>query len=107
MRRLQPARFTEQLLRGAILPIPANDNNRVQPRGLRRAEAARYLGISPSHFDTQRKAGAIPAPRQILGVVLYDRRELDSIFGGAQPAAANDNASDYWDKACGSENPSM
>lgn len=75
------------------------------PRGLRRAEAARYLGISPSHFDTQRKIGAIPAPKSILGVVLWDRRELDSIFDGDSPSAANDNDSDYWDRACGSGNP--
>jgi|APCry1669192522_1035417.scaffolds.fasta_scaffold00276_1 hypothetical protein len=73
------------------------------PRGFRRAEAARYLGISPSHFDKQRAAGAIPAPRQIFGVVLWDRRELDSIFDGAMPSVANDN--DYWDRACGSGNP--
>jgi hypothetical protein len=85
---------------------PANDNTRggIVPRGLRRVDAARYLGISPSHFDAQRKAGNIPAPRQMLGVVLWDRRELDSIFDGDSPSAGNDNLSDYWDKACGSEN---
>lgn len=68
---------------------------------MRRVAAARYLGISPSHFDAQRKLGAIPAPKSILGVVLYDRRELDSLFDGNVPPAANDN---YWDKACGNEN---
>jgi hypothetical protein len=69
----------------------------MQPRGLRRAEAARYLGISPSHFDKQRAAGAIPAPRQMLGVELYDRLELDSLFDGKAPAVANDN--NPWDDA--------
>jgi hypothetical protein len=73
-----------------------NNSTAIQPRGLRRADAARYLGISPSHFDAQRKAREIPAPRQILGVVLYDRHELDSIFDG-QPIAANDNEVNEWD----------
>lgn len=76
----------------------------LQPRGLRRADAAAYLGISPSHFDKQRAAGAIPAPKSILGVVLYDRYDLDSLFDGKPAVAANDNSSDYWDTACGREN---
>jgi hypothetical protein len=84
------------------LPNPANDNNRVQPRGLRRADAARYLGISPSYFDTRRKAGNIPEPRQMLGVLLWDRNDLDRLFDCA--SAANDN-DDYWDKACSGESP--
>lgn len=73
-----------------------NNSTAIQPRGLRRADAARYLGISPSHFDKQREAGAIPAPRQILGVALYDRHDLDALF--SQPA--NDNQPDEaneWD----------
>lgn len=67
----------------------------IQPRGLRRADAAAYLGISPSHFDKQRAAGAIPAPRNILGVVLWDRYDLDKIFDGGTAVAANDN--NPWD----------
>ena len=67
----------------------------LQPRGLRRADAAAYLGISPSHFDKQRAAGAIPAPRNILGVVLWDRYDLDKIFDGGGNVAANDN--NPWD----------
>ncbi|MET4487022.1 hypothetical protein [Bradyrhizobium sp. LA7.1] len=81
------------------MPNPANDN-RVQPRGLRRADAAAYLGISPSHFDGQRKAGNIPAPRQMLGVSIWDRTDLDRLFDGATGANDNDG---YWDRACGSE----
>lgn len=76
----------------------ANDN---WPRGMRRAVAAAYLGISPSHFDTQRRAGAIPAPRQMLGVELYDKHELDALFAdSAILSASNDSDSDYWDKQC-------
>jgi hypothetical protein len=71
---------------------------KLEPRGLRRAAAAAYLGISPSHFDTQRKAGNIPAPKLLFGVELYDRHALDALFDGKQaaPAAANDN-NNPWD----------
>lgn len=69
----------------------------LQPRGLRRAQAAQYLGISPSHFDKQRAQGAIPAPRQMLGVEIYDRLDLDRLFGDHPMVAANDN--NPWDAA--------
>jgi hypothetical protein len=64
----------------------------IQPRGLRRAAAAAYLGISPSQFDKCRASGEIPAPRQMLGVDLYDRHDLDLLFDGKPVSApANDN----------------
>ncbi len=66
------------------------------PRGLRRAEAAAYLGISLSHFDKQRALGTVPAPREMLGVLLWDRHDLDALFDGRLPASANDNE---WDSA--------
>ncbi|AHY49357.1 hypothetical protein JQ582_37150 [Bradyrhizobium japonicum] len=50
--------------------------------------------MSPSHFDAQRKAGNIPAPKQMLGVVLWDRNDLDRLFDCV--SVANDNE-DYWD----------
>lgn len=75
---------------------PANDN--VQPRGLRRAQAAAYLGISPSHFDKQVRTGAVPAPKVMFGVQLWDRKQLDALFDDAEAAVANDNSS-YWDNA--------
>lgn len=75
----------------------------VQPRGLRRAAAATYLGISPSLFDRERMTGAIPAPKLMFGVALWDRHDLDSLFDGkptSSMVADNDNASDYWDREC-------
>lgn len=68
----------------------------MQARGLRRVDAARYLGISPSHFDKQRAAGAIPAPKQILGVTVWDRHDLDALFDGGVSAAAKNNSNE-WD----------
>lgn len=74
------------------------------PRGMRRAIAASYLGISPSHFDKQRQAGAIPPPKLLFGVELYDRADLDSLFDGKAIVADNDN---YWDQACARKSPNM
>lgn len=76
----------------------ANDNTRggIVPRGLRRVDAARYLGISPSHFDAQRKAGNIPAPKQMLGVVLWDRNDLDRLFDDIPAEVQADNVNE-WD----------
>lgn len=72
------------------------------PRGLRREQAARYIGISPSLFDLKRKEGAIPPPRDLFGVMVWDRIDLDSLFQKPTYTAANDNAgADYWDKVCG------
>jgi hypothetical protein len=85
--------------------LHANDNQRggIIPRGLRRVDAARYLGISPSHFDKQVRAGTIPKPLELLGVTIWDPTGLDALFDGV-PKAGNDN-DDYWDKACGNGNP--
>lgn len=73
----------------------ANDNQRggIVPRGLRRVDAARYLGISPSHFDKQVRAGTIPKPLERFGVTLWDRAALDALFDGPSQAG-NDNE---WD----------
>ncbi len=48
------------------------------PRGLRRTDAARYVGISPSTFDEWVKCEVLPRPRKQGGVVLWDRLALDS-----------------------------
>lgn len=50
------------------------------PRGLRREEAARYVGVSPSKFEQMVKDGRMPAPRQIDGCRVWDRVALDVAF---------------------------
>jgi hypothetical protein len=71
----------------------------ILPRGLRREQAAFYISISASKFDQGRKEGKIPAPRDFLGVRLYCRRDLDSMFDELPyiwaNVAANDN--NEWD----------
>lgn len=99
MRWPRPARYAEHLiLRGTLLPNPANDN--VQSRGLRRAAAARYLGISSSHSTSNVRPATFGA-ETMLGVVLWDRQDLDRLFDGV--SVANDDDDGYRDKACGSE----
>lgn len=82
--------------------LHTNDNTRggIIPRGLRRVDAARYLGISPSHFDAQRKAGSIPAPKQMLGVTVWDRHDLDRLFDDVPVEAQIDNVNP-WDGVLG------
>lgn len=65
----------------------------ILPRGLRRAQAAIYLGISTSYFDSLRDR--LPPPRRLEGVQVWDRHDLDAFFDGLPSEAANDN--NPWD----------
>lgn len=52
-----------------------------QPRrGLRREEAAGYLGFSARKFDELVADGRMPKPKRIDGVVVWDIRRLDFAF---------------------------
>ncbi len=52
-----------------------------QPRrGLRREEAAAYLGFSARKFDELIADGRMPRPKRIDGVVVWDIRRLDLAF---------------------------
>jgi predicted DNA-binding transcriptional regulator AlpA len=50
------------------------------PRGLSREQAAAYVGISPSLFDTLIKDGRMPGPKRINSRVVWDRLKLDAAF---------------------------
>jgi hypothetical protein len=52
----------------------------IEPRGLSRIKAARYLGISPSKFDELRKDGRVGPARLIDGRKVWDVRDLDAAF---------------------------
>ena len=47
------------------------------PTGLRRLDAARHWGMSPTHFDKLVAEGLAPAPRDSRGVKIWLRQELD------------------------------
>lgn len=51
------------------------------PRGLRREEAAAYIGISPGLFDMMVNDGRMPKPKQINARRVWDRMEMDLAFG--------------------------
>lgn len=82
------------------------------PRYLGRAEAARYLGVSPATFDTEVAAGTWPAPvrRGALKTKLtWDRKALDAAADrlsgipapspGARPTPPDDTVLDEeWDR---------
>lgn len=50
------------------------------PRGLSRADAAVYVGVSPSLFDLLIKDGRMPEPKRINSRTVWDRYELDAAF---------------------------
>lgn len=64
-------------------------------RGLRRVEAALYVGVSPRTFDQWVANDSLPKPARIGGVVLWDIRQLDlaidSLF-------SHDETSNPWDE---------
>ena len=45
-----------------------------------RAEAAAYVGVSPSMFDIMVKDGRMPPPKRINSRTVWDRRRLDDAF---------------------------
>ena len=52
-----------------------------QPRrGLRRLEAACYIGVGGTKFDQLVKDGRMPKPKKIDGAAVWDIKELDLCF---------------------------
>jgi hypothetical protein len=50
------------------------------PRGMRRDDAAAYLGISTSKFDDWVTRGIMPQAKRQDGVKVWDRYSLDQAF---------------------------
>lgn len=66
-----------------------------QPRrGLRREEAAIYVGLSPSMFDQMVEAGVLPKPKKFGAASVWDMRLLDQMAFGDPLPNANDNPFD-------------
>lgn len=70
----------------AILPLS------LPPRGLSRAEAAAYVGVSPTLFDEAVRDGRMPPPKRINSRVIWDRLRLDqavdALPDGSEPVDA-------------------
>jgi predicted DNA-binding transcriptional regulator AlpA len=50
------------------------------PLGLRRVEAAAYVGVSPSKFDEMVHDKRMPKPIHIDGRRVWDRRKIEEAF---------------------------
>lgn len=65
-------------------------------RGLRRDDAALYIGVSPSKFDQMVADGRMPKPKRVDGCVIWDRMRLDAAFDDLPGEDASDGDSE-WD----------
>lgn len=69
----------------------------VLPRGLTQAQAAIYLGISPSKFITEVRAGRLPKHACTFGKAkIWDRLKLDALF---DPEGDKASPEALWDEA--------
>lgn len=60
-------------------------------RGLRRSDAAAYIGVGTTKFDELVAAGSLPKPATISGCVIWDIRALDLAFDALiNPPATED-----------------
>jgi hypothetical protein len=85
---------------GGRMIVKALSPSRWRPvprRGLARAEAAIYLGISPSKFDELVKDGRMPRPRIIDCRKVWDVYELDMAFDELPREDGASTAGSSWD----------
>lgn len=67
----------------------------VPRRGLRREDAARYVGISTTKFDECVKDGRMPQPFRIDACVIWDLRRLDAAFDALSEPVEEDSWADF------------
>jgi len=56
------------------------DQPNYPPRGMRRVQAASYVGIGTTKFDEMVKDGRMPKPKLINACKVWDRYELEACF---------------------------
>lgn len=79
-----------------MTPLSRQLRAQSQPRrGLRREEAAAYLGFSARKFDELIADGRMPKPKRIDGVVVWDIHRLDHAFD-ALPEDGGNGAANAW-----------
>ena len=77
--------------RADVLPLS------LPPRGLSRAEAAAYIGVGTTLFDTMIAERTMPGPKQIHGRTVWDRLKLDQAFAALPERDGNCDVNP-WDK---------
>ena len=80
-----------------IKTLSPSQSRPVPRRGLSRAEAAMFLGISPSKFDELVKDGRMPRPRVIDCRKVWDVYELDMAFDELPREDDPSTAGSSWD----------
>ncbi len=66
----------------------------IQPRCLRRAAAAEYVGVSVNTFDSLVKGGFLPGARRLGNILVWDRVELDAVIGNEQSTVTDTSWAD-------------
>lgn len=69
------------------------------PRGLKRHEAAAYIGVGVSKFDEMVRDGRMPQPRRIDARKVWDLRELDQHFDALPSDGEEQDGDNPWDRA--------
>lgn len=64
-------------------------------RGLKREDAAFYVGVSPATFDQMVQDGRMPKPKRVGKRTIWDRRQLDISF----EVLPDQNDGSDWDQA--------
>jgi predicted DNA-binding transcriptional regulator AlpA len=82
---------------GVEIMQAANDNQpnvlpiSLPPRGLCRQQAAAYIGVSSTLFDTLVKDGRMPKPTRINARTIWDRLKIDLHFDALTDEQKNAN----------------
>lgn len=63
-----------------VASSPKHDLPAPTRRGLSRGEAAAYIGVGTSKFDTLVSEKRMPAPKEIDGRRVWDVRSIDQFF---------------------------
>jgi len=75
------------------------------PRGLRREEAAEYIGVSVGKFDEMVTDGRMPQPKRIDARKVWDLRAVDRAFDALGSSA--DDEFNEWDEVANDQAPSQ
>ena len=71
--------MTKRLRPTDVLPMS------LPPRGLSRAIAAAYIGVSATLFDQMVSDGRMPLPKRVNSRKIWDRHEIDRHFDALEP----------------------
>ena len=62
-----------------------------------REQAANYIGVGPTKFDSMVKDGRMPRPKRVDGRRVYDLRQLDAAFDALEDDDPDKPETNPWD----------